>query len=45
MTVLIQHIRESQVEAYISQGWECVLLQGWHGMMRRFMAILKERGE
>ncbi len=39
--MILIHIREHLIEAYIQQGWQCRLLLGWHGAMRRFIAELR----
>lgn len=41
MITLLQHILEHQVEAYIQQGWQPVLLQGHHAHWRRFLASIE----
>ncbi len=42
--MILIYIRESLVEAYISQGWKCWRLGGHHGarrgpMMKTFLAV------
>lgn len=38
--MILMHILEHQVDAYVAQGWVCVLLQGHHAHWRRFLASM-----
>ena len=46
MTEVLIYVRESDVDAYTAQGWQCWRLSGLHGarrgtQMRTFLAVIQ----
>lgn len=44
MTMLVRYIRESEVDAYVQQGWQAWRMAGHHGArpsgMKNFIAVI-----